>query len=381
MPDEAVRTPFLPPTSGAAQDFSNFKVLVVDDSRTLRLILSESLAALGIRNITLANDGAKALARLKDERFDLMLLDMEMPEMDGLEVLLTLRAESALQSLSVIVISGISSLERAYKCIENGADDYLPKPFNPVLFKARIFSCFERKRLRDLERNQVQALNLRAERLEYEQLKTEKLMLNIFPKSIAQRLKRGEQLIAGSYPDVSILFGDLIGFTDLSSQMSATELVRLLNDLVTRFDKRAELLGVEKIKTIGDAYMVAAGVPIPRSDHAHICADMGLGMFEDLANFNRENQSVLDMRIGIASGPAVAGVIGYTKYSYDLWGNTVNVASRMESTSLPGRIQLAPTTSVVIQADFDLEEGGQVYCKGLGAVSTHFLLGRSAEAQ
>ena len=379
MLENATRMALLPPTSGAAQDFSNFKVLVVDDSRTLRMILSESLAALGISNITVAKDGTKAMATLKAQHFDLMLLDMEMPEMDGLEVLLALRAENALKSLSVIVISGISSLERAYKCIENGADDYLPKPFNPVLLKARIFSCFERKRLRDLEREQWHALNQRTEHLEYEQLKTERLMLNIFPKSIAQRLKRGEQLIAGSYPEVSILFGDLIGFTEMSSHISATELVRLLNNLVTRFDKRAELLGVEKIKTIGDAYMVAAGVPIPRHDHAQICADMGLGMFEDLANFNRENKTVLDMRIGIASGPAVAGVIGYTKYSYDLWGNTVNVASRMESTSLPGRIQLAPTTAGAIQADFDLEEGGQVFCKGLGAVSTHFLLGRSAQ--
>jgi len=381
MPDKVLRQSFSPPTSGASHDFSNFKVLVVDDSRTLRLILSESLAALGIRNITLANDGEKALARLQEEHFDLMLLDMEMPEMDGLEVLRTLRAEGALHSMSVIVISGISALDRAYKCIENGADDYLPKPFNPVLFKARIYACFERKRLRDLEREHLKALNQRAEHLEYEQLKSEKLMLNIFPKSIAQRLKRGEQLIAGSYSDVSILFGDLIGFTDLSSHISATELVRLLNNLVTRFDKRAELLGVEKIKTIGDAYMVAAGVPIPRPDHAQICADMALGMFEDLASFNRENSTVLNMRIGIASGPAVAGVIGYTKYSYDLWGNTVNVASRMESTSLPGRIQLAPTTAGAIQAEFDLEEGGQVFCKGLGAVSTHFLLGRSVRPQ
>jgi len=381
MPDNVLLQSFSPPTAGAAQDFSNFKVLVVDDSRTLRLILSESLAALGIHNITLANDGEKALARLQDEHFDLMLLDMEMPEMDGLEVLQTLRAEGALHSMSVIVISGISALDRAYKCIENGAVDYLPKPFNPVLFKARIYACFERKRLRDLEREHLKALNQRAEHLEYEQLKSEKLMLNIFPKSIAQRLKRGEQLIAGSYSDVSILFGDLIGFTELSSHISATELVRLLNNLVTRFDKRSELLGVEKIKTIGDAYMVAAGVPIPRPDHAQICADMALGMFEDLASFNRENSTVLNMRIGIASGPAVAGVIGYTKYSYDLWGNTVNVASRMESTSLPGRIQLAPTTASLVKADFDVEVGGQVFCKGLGAVSTHFLLGRSTRPQ
>jgi class 3 adenylate cyclase len=277
----------------------------------------------------------------------------------------------------VIVISGISALERAYKCIENGAEDYLPKPFNPILFKARIFSCFEKKRLRDLEREQLQALSARTTHLEYEQLKTEKLMLNIFPKTIVERLKRGEQLIAGSYPDVSILFADLVGFTDMSAHISATELVQRLNNLITRFDKRSEYLGVEKIKTMGDAYMLAAGVPIPRADHAQICADMALGMFQDLASFNRETGSALDMRIGIASGPVVAGVIGYTKYSYDLWGDTVNIASRMESTSLPGRIQLSPTTTTSIQGDFEVEAGGEVFCKGLGVVSSHFLLGRA----
>ena len=378
MLDNTTRMPWSALFPSDALDFSNFKVLVVDDSRTLRMILSESLAALGIRDITVANDGAKAMARLKEERFDLMLLDMEMPEMDGLEVLLALRAEKALKSLSVIVISGISSLERAYKCIENGADDYLPKPFNPVLFKARVFSCFERKRLRDLEREQLRALNQRTERLEYEQLKTEKLMLNIFPKPIAQRLKRGEQLIAGSYPDVSILFGDLIGFTDLSSQLSATELVRLLNDLVTRFDKRADALGLEKIKTIGDAYMVAGGLPIPRPDHAELCADMALGMFEDLAAFNQSQGQSLEMRIGIGTGPVVAGVIGYTKFSYDLWGNTVNTASRMESTSSPGRVQLAPATHAALHDRFDTEAAGTVLCKGLGEIATHFLLRRRA---
>jgi class 3 adenylate cyclase len=124
--------------------------------------------------------------------------------------------------------------------------------------------------------------------------------------------------------------------------------------------------------------MVAAGVPIPRPDHAQICADMALGMLEDLANFNRENSTVLNMRIGIASGPAVAGVIGYTKYSYDLWGNTVNTASRMESTSSPGRVQLAPATCAALKDRFDMEAAGTVWCKGLGEIATHFLLQRRA---
>jgi adenylate cyclase len=367
-PDDAVATPRL--------DFSDFRVLVADDSRTLRLILVHELQALGIVQIGQATDGLKALEMLKSDPFDLLLLDIEMPELDGLGVLEILRADNSLQALAVIVISGASALARAYQCIEMGAEDYLPKPFNPVLLKARIFSVFEKKRLRDLERERLAAVEQKTQRLEFEQLKTEKLMLNILPRAIAERLKRGEQHISGAYPDVSILFSDLIGFTEMSSQISATELVRLLNDLFTRFDKRAEALGLEKIKTIGDAYMVAGGLPIPRPDHAELCADMALGMFEDLAAFNLSNGQALEMRIGIGTGPVVAGVIGYTKFSYDLWGNTVNTASRMESTSSPGRAQLSPATYAALFECFDMEAGGKVRCKGLGEIATHFLLRR-----
>ncbi len=368
-----------PPASVArGVDFSDFRVLVADDSRTLRLILVHQLQALGIVQIAQAKDGLKALEMLKHQPFDLLLLDMEMPELDGLGVLEMLRADNRLQALAVIVISGASALERAYQCIEIGAEDYLPKPFNPVLLKARIFSCFEKKRLRDLERERLVALDQKTQRLELEQLKTEKLMLNILPRAIAERLKRGEQHISGAYPEVSILFSDLIGFTEMSSQISATELVRLLNDLFTRFDKRADALGLEKIKTIGDAYMVAGGLPIPRADHAELCADMALGMFDDLAAFNQSNAQALEMRIGIGTGPVVAGVIGYTKFSYDLWGNTVNVASRMESTSHPGRAQLAPATYAALKGRFAMEPAGAILCKGIGKVTTHFLVRRLA---
>jgi class 3 adenylate cyclase len=124
--------------------------------------------------------------------------------------------------------------------------------------------------------------------------------------------------------------------------------------------------------------MAAGGLPIPRADHAEICADMALGMFDDLAAFNQEHGRSLDMRIGINSGPVVAGVIGYTKFSYDLWGNTVNTASRMESTSLPGRVQVAPATHAALRGKFSMEVAGQVMCKGIGKVHTHFLLPRTS---
>jgi class 3 adenylate cyclase len=201
-------------------------------------------------------------------------------------------------------------------------------------------------------------------------------MLNILPRPIAERLKRGEKNISGSYAESTILFSDLVGFTELSSKISATELVKMLNDLFTRFDKRADSLGLEKIKTIGDAYMAAAGIPIPRSDHAELCADMALGMFEDLNNFNKTHGKSVGMRIGLNSGPVVAGVIGFTKFSYDLWGNTVNTASRMESTAPIGQTQVSTSTYELLKDAFTMQENGLQECKGLGLVKAYLLGGR-----
>ena len=356
--------------------FASFCILVVDDSRTLRRILIRELNSLGFQNILEAADGVEAIATVRSKSIDLMLLDMEMPELDGLGVLTELKSDDTYKSLPIIVISGADQFEKTIKCIEIGAEDYLPKPFDPILLRARIFSSLEKKRLRDLDQKHLAMLNHEKELLEVEQLKTEKLMLNILPRPIADRLKRGEKNISGSYPDVTILFSDLVGFTKMSSQTSATDLVKLLNDLFTRFDKRADALGVEKIKTIGDAYMAVAGLPIPRPDHAQLCAELALGMFDDLKAFNQENGKELDMRIGLNSGPVVAGVIGFTKFSYDLWGNTVNTASRMESTSKPGRVQVSPATYEVIKDDFTLEDGGLMECKGLGEILTHLLISK-----
>ena len=357
---------------------ANSCVLVVDDSRTLRRILVRELNTLGLTNIIEAGDGIEAVEVVKSKTVDLMLLDMEMPELDGLGVLQALKSDEAYKQLPIIVISGADQFEKTIKCIEIGAEDYLPKPFDPTLLRARIFSSLEKKRLRDLDQKHLEMLNKEKELLEFEQMKTEKLMLNILPKPIAERLKKGEKNISGSYPEVTILFSDLVGFTKMSSQKSASDLVMLLNDLFSRFDKRAENLGLEKIKTIGDAYMAVGGLPIPRSDHAEIAADMALGMFEDLTAFNAENRADLNMRIGLNSGPVVAGVIGFTKFSYDLWGNTVNTASRMESTSLPGRIQISPATKEALHDKFILEERELMECKGLGQIMTHFLNARKA---
>jgi class 3 adenylate cyclase len=213
----------------------------------------------------------------------------------------------------------------------------------------------------------------RTHELHLESQKSERLMLNILPQSIATRLKAGDEGISDSYQNATILFSDLVGFTKMSSGKTAEELVFLLNDLFKRFDTRATSLGLEKIKTIGDAYMVAGGLPTNDDEHAIRVTKMALGMYEDLEAFNKEHGMELDMRIGINSGPVVAGVIGHSKFSYDLWGNTVNTASRMESTCLPGKVQVSPSTYEQIKGHFDVKENQMIECKGLGQIMTYFV--------
>jgi class 3 adenylate cyclase len=207
--------------------------------------------------------------------------------------------------------------------------------------------------------------------------KIEELMLNVLPRKIAARLETGEKTISDSCPNATILFSDIVGFTAMSFSKTAEELVYLLNDLFSKFDQRALALGLEKIKTIGDAYMVAGGLEGNSQEEAVKIIKMALGMYEDLFEFNQQHHMTLGMRIGINSGPVVAGVIGHSKFSYDLWGNAVNTASRMESTSIPGKIQISPSTYNLVKDNFEIEERELVECKGLGHIMTYFVKGLS----
>jgi class 3 adenylate cyclase len=236
-------------------------------------------------------------------------------------------------------------------------------------FKTEAHRVFVEDQNRVLEKTVAE----RTQDLKLEAQKSERLMLNILPQSIATRLKAGDEGISDSYQNATILFSDLVGFTKMSSSKTAEELVFLLNDLFKRFDTRATSLGLEKIKTIGDAYMVAGGLPTNDDEHAIRVTKMALGMYEDLDAFNKEHGMELDMRIGINSGPVVAGVIGHSKFSYDLWGNTVNTASRMESTCLPGKVQVSPSTYEQIKGHFDVQENQMIECKGLGQIMTYFV--------
>jgi len=227
----------------------------------------------------------------------------------------------------------------------------------------------------------LDVLNRRAFQLE-QQLETEKqrsdaLLLNILPAEIAARLKAQEEPLADAHDNVSVLFADLAGFTDLSRKMSADEIVNLLNDLFSRFDKLAEQHQAEKIKTIGDAYMVATGLTGSVADHAERIADLALGMQQAFGEFRQDNKVDLKLRIGVHSGAVMAGVIGKKKFSYDLWGNTVNVASRMESEGIPDQIQISAETWEKLHDHFKTTPRGEIQIKGHRPRATYLLEGRT----
>lgn len=221
---------------------------------------------------------------------------------------------------------------------------------------------------------------LAEEALKAEKQKSEHLLLNILPRAVVDRLKQLESAIADRFDEATVLFADIVGFTSLSSQVSPTEIVTLLNQIFSLFDRLADKHGLEKIKTIGDAYMVAGGLPVPRSDHAEAIANMALDMLDAIEKFQPNIPSSVEIRIGIHSGPVVAGVIGIKKFIYDLWGDTVNVASRMESTGIPGRIQVTADTYHQLCDRFCFEERGVVSVKGKGEMTTYWLVGRQSTA-
>jgi class 3 adenylate cyclase len=214
--------------------------------------------------------------------------------------------------------------------------------------------------------------------LRIEQGKAETLLLNVLPRSIADRLKSEPQTIADQYDQATILFADVVDFTPFAQQLSPAQVVGTLDGLFSRFDALAERYGLEKIKTIGDCYMVAAGVPNARPDHATAVASMALDMLSVMRGNDDIGKLGLELRVGINSGPVVAGVIGRKRFLYDLWGDAVNIASRMESQGTPGHIQVTEATHDLLENDFTFEHRGPVEVKGKGDMDTWYLVGRRA---
>jgi adenylate cyclase len=341
------------------------RILVIDDNAANRDVLARRLTREGHEAVT-ATNGSTALELVAVREFDLILLDLIMPDMSGFEVLRRFKAAEHTRHVPVIVISALDELDSVVRCIEAGAEDYLSKPFNPTLLRARIGACLEKKWLRDREKQFIVDL-------EREKRRSETLLLNILPQSIVNRMRDGETFIADHIAEVTILFCDLVGFTAFSQTYPAKRTIDFLSRIFLSFDSLASELGVEKIKTIGDSYMAAAGIPELQVDHANRIAALSLRMMEAVRMISESTGLAIQARIGFHTGPVVAGVIGTHKFVYDIWGDTVNTASRMESHSLPGRIQVSETTRNILKNSFTFERRGAIEIKGKGPVETFFL--------
>jgi adenylate cyclase len=361
---EALRT-LQPLDKAAADTVRSSHILVVDDNAANRDVLERRLSREGHRVATAVN-GEVGLELAAAGDFDLILLDLIMPRMSGFEVLRRLKAGEHTRHIPVIVISALDEIDSAVRCIQAGAEDYLTKPFNPILLRARIAASLERKWLRDREKKFVADL-------EDEKGRYESLLLNILPRPIVKRMRNGEAVIADHIAEATILFCDVVGFTALSHELPPTRTIEFLGATFSAFDRLVAELKVEKIKTIGDAYMVAAGVPEAQPDHAERITVLAPRMLNAVRAVGKAHKLKLEARVGIHTGPIVAGVISTHKFVYDVWGDTVNTASRMESHSLPGRIQLSAATRKALGDRFKVERRGIIEVKGKGKMETFFL--------
>ena len=342
-------------------------VLVVDDNPANTEYLARKLTA-SQHTVFVANSGRDAEQILADNpNIHLILLDILMPDLSGYEILGRNQALLKERNIPVIVVSSLDEQETVYRCLESGAEDFVTKPINFMILAARINSALDRKYLLDREEEHLA-------KIESEKLKNEELLLNILPQPIAMRMKADEYLIADSVDNCSILFGDIVGFTPLSQALGAVKIVEMLNKIFTQFDDYCEAIGVEKIKTIGDNYMVACGVPTPDPDHAIKTVRMGFAMLRFVNSLPALQGHKISMRIGIHSGSAVAGVIGKKKFVYDLWGDAVNTAGRMESYGLPDKIHVSSVTAELIKDYVKLESRGMREIKGKGSMETFFVV-------
>jgi class 3 adenylate cyclase len=336
-------------------------VLVVDDDEANRTLLRDPLEAHGYE-IVEAENGEQALQKVELRFPDVILLDVMMPRMDGFEVCRRLKKDARTAHIPILMVTALSERMERMMGIAAGASDFLTKPVDLQELTLRVGNAVHAKHLFD----QLQA----------EQTRAEHLLLNILPRPIAERMKKGEVNIADQHPDVSVLVADLVGFTTLAAHIGPDQVVYLLNEIFSGFDVLTEKHGLEKIKTIGDAYMAAGGLPLPRPDHAEAIAELALDLMAEIEKFNGAYNTSIHLRIGISTGSVVAGVIGRRRFAYDLWGDTVNLACRLESLGQAGSIQVSNLTYERLKDKYRFDGSRSLDIKGRGTELVHALCGR-----
>lgn len=334
------------------------RVLIVDDLDDNLKVLSETLQEHGFHPLQ-AKSGERALQIAAKAQPDLILLDVMMPGMDGFETIQALKADPTTADIPVIFISALGQIEDKVRGFQSGAVDYVSKPFQKEEVLARVGTHMK---LRQAQRA-----------VEAEMERSEKLLHNILPRAVAKALKDKGSSPPQLFPEVTVLFSDLVGFTERSTQLEPSVLIKELNDLFTGFDAVMARHGCERIKTIGDAYLAVCGMPDPCPDHAVRMARAALDQREFLVERNKTSTLKWEMRIGIHSGPVVAGIVGTNKYIYDVFGDTVNTASRMENLSEPMKINLSETTWNLLGTQAKTCPRDLAEVKGKGSMKMAFL--------
>lgn len=359
-------------------DILKASILIVDDKDANISLLDQTLRGSGYSNISSTRFPREVCHLHRKNRYSLILLDLNMPGIDGFEVMEELKAIETDGYLSVLVVTAQPDLK--LRALKAGAKDFVSKPFELAEVLIRVYNMIE-----------VRLLHLETKRLfdqvAAEQKMSDQLLLNVLPRSIAERLKARPQaaagefpeIIADSFPEATVLFAGLHDFSRLTEGMAAPDVVTLLNEIYSGFDGVVEKLGLEKIKTMGESYMIAAGVPVPRADHAEAIAEAALALQQEVVRYDAPGKETFSLRIGINSGPVVAGVIGKTKFSYDVWGNTVNTAWHMQIYGAPGYIQVNETTYTRLRENYIFEDRGEFYVKDHGELQTYFLKARKTE--
>jgi class 3 adenylate cyclase len=337
------------------------RLLVADDDEPNRELLSRRLEKLGYA-VTACRNGVEVLEHLRQGAYDLLLLDVLMPGMDGSEVLSRVKADPAQRHLPIIMISALDQLEGIVRCIELGAEDYLAKPFNPVFLRARISAALEKKRLRDRE---VEHLN----EIERERQRSEELLHIILPPNVAEELKSTNSVKPRRFENVGLLFCDIVGFTAYSDRHPPEEILPQLQAVVEAFEEISARHGLEKIKTIGDSFMAAVGLRNPVREPAQCSVRCGLEMISAA----RRLPPHWEVRVGVNVGPVIAGVVGHRKYQYDVWGDTVNTAARMEEAADPGTVCITASTWQMLKGQYACDYRGQLEIQGKGRLGVFCL--------
>ena len=349
-------------------DASITRILIVDDDAFNRDLLQQELEDLGHESV-LASDGAEALAMLQAESIDVVLLDIMMPRLDGFAVLARLRQETELRDVPVIVISALDDLQSIARGIELGAIDYLPKPFEPLLLRARLDSSLQRRRWQVRERAYLAEIDRQRRH-------ADDLLETLLPGEAIQELKESGRVLPRAHDRVAVMFLDIVGFSERARQQTPEQIVDDLTVFTERAEAEAEANGLEKIKLVGDAVMVTGNLLRPHETPVAACVDCAMALLRACETGNES----WTLRGGLAYGPAVSGIIGRQRYAFDLWGHTVNTAARLVDLAKSGEFYVDKPSAVAGVGRYRLAERGKHPLKGVGTIDVFQLAPQGREA-